>query len=262
MKIAVIIRGEPRTIKHSYRNIKWAFDDLEPIYFMDVWNKNSYLESGLPSNVDLDELFLIAEYLSASLRVHEPAVNTLPGISSPSFSMFNAWHLGKNHMIEYELKNECIFDYVISIRPDILLYRKYRTSDFNNIDNTLHTDSRIASRFNIAGGFVSDNILIGHRSIMNKMGDIVSFLPEFRSRQVLDGTHNIIHCYMNKHNIIHEIHPDRRLIVNEQFGIIRHGTFDDNHKIYKPTARDMQKMYVAKHKWLTERINEGTFKAN
>lgn len=225
MKVAVILRGEPRELEYTYKNIQWALSGLEPVYFISVWDSIYDMKTREDNLIDKSPIVRVANELQATLTFfNKSETNLRRCASSVSDHMFTIWKKSAQVMYDYEEEHDCIFDYVVSLRPDVVFYKQLNK---NMIDGTrtkfhLHSDGCVGHTHGFDGGFANDNVYMAHRSLIGKLHDVYEYLDD-KQTQVLDSTHNILFDYIHNYRIIGEHDPDLALLNSSDMSIVRPG---------------------------------------
>jgi len=194
MRIAVCFSGQWRTGNYCYENLKQFFGILYPYcdFFIHTWDINKQKCYNL-SNVfskqtkltlnDVNEIknkynpkkIIVDDYQIAykELIKYEPLLYTNVNIFDIVQPLWYSFHKSIQLKNEYETDNGFKYDYVIKLRPDILLHPNRRLSqDIEMYKNELD-----------AGGFYIEN-LIRDYSIDTHTIDDVYFLSNSESMNI------------------------------------------------------------------------------
>lgn len=194
MRIAVCFSGQWRTGNYCYENLKQFFGILYPYcdFFIHTWDINKQKcynlsnvfskETKLTSN-DVNEIknkynpkkIIVDDYQIAykELIKYEPLLHTNVNIFDIVQPLWYSFHKSIQLKNEYEIDNGFKYDYVIKLRPDILLHPNRRLSqDIEMYKNELD-----------AGEFYIEN-LIREYSIDTNTIDDVYFLSNSESMNI------------------------------------------------------------------------------
>lgn len=237
-KVAVIIRGEPREAEYTYKNIKWALGDLDCKFFFHLWTTktNARFETLEVTHSRLSPAF---EYLDADVTWHyKEDLDTDNALSYVSNCMFGMWEYSGKYLNEYECKNDVIFDYVISMRPDILITKKITNETLSNMRSqlTIHTDGWTSHTPGFDGGFAPDNFLLGRRFVMNQFQYVKSWAAKHvTDANIIDTTHNVLYDFFMHKQIIEESDPGCVITGSPFCFIVRPGYLDKRPLIEQTT---------------------------
>jgi hypothetical protein len=199
-KVCINYIGQPRTFykyyKNHFKNLPLNYKDFDIHFLFSTWqgeNTDIYIEK----TQHLTKNIFIKKYTSPlkeefnwdpKFKHHHSNPHLGPGVFN-YFCQLKIWNHSNQTILEYENKNNIIFDYIIQLRPDTFFgYNESCENEtaikdisiYDNLeDNTIYTPTEC--RFDVYGyGSVPDQVRWGKRDCILKLNNAIEIAEKLQ----------------------------------------------------------------------------------
>jgi hypothetical protein len=248
MKLAVILNGQWRTGIECSPYIKELFSKYDVDYFINTWSEDWYKSIKNESDVLCAEsqhtilsdkkITLMKEIYNVSDERYEinssdeiiPINRLENGYESGLLGWYSAWK-ANNKKIEFEKKNNFVYDVVIRFRPDMIIPKQSIPNFHLKIENVFKNNNEIYTQYivlndtllkdNTPGHICTDYYIIASSMNMNLIHNWIDY--KFENMYLTNKEHyrNLINNYNIKLNpvnlnskafIIRELFKNRKVL--------------------------------------------------